>query len=105
MSVKSVVIPAKDGFKLGVFLEKNDLEPSAFAYEDVIAWRIDLHSEGEDTDDVYTRVFPIVLDWEPSLCNQWIIKTPDGKFVIPRDSTFETEEGVISFLEKALLDK
>ena len=66
--------------------------PHSFALLHVIAWEI------ERTADGVHIVTPLTIDGNPDRCsNKWLIKTPDGTYIMQEETEFETEEQALNY--------
>ncbi len=85
------IIKADSGFFVATYIEagsgKTETWPHSFALLHVIAWEI------ERTADGVHIVTPLTIDGNPDRCSdKWLIKTPDGTYIMQEETEFETEE-------------
>ena len=97
------IIKADSGFFVATYIEagsgvlepesgKTETWPHSFALLHVIAWEI------ERTADGVHIVTPLTIDGNPDRCsNKWLIKTPDGTYIMQEETEFETEEQALNY--------
>lgn len=85
------IIPAQSGWQVAFYIEGDETHASSFAYDDIVAWRIDKDTN-RDGEPIIHSPIPITVEGEIAYwTNLWCIKLPTGMYCRPEDGTYRTE--------------
>lgn len=95
------IIKADSGFFVATYIEagsgeleegKTETWPHSFSLRHVIAWEIERMDHGEHI------ITPLTVEGNLDRCsNKWLIKTPDGTYIMREETEFETEEQALNY--------
>jgi hypothetical protein len=110
--VTHTIMAALPGWYIAVFIRGmrgDDGWEDHLSLHPIIAWEIERQQDDgwdrADSDDrnryVWHNATPITIDGNKNHhVRNWAIKTPDGKFVVPGDTTLDNEAEAIEYLRE-----
>lgn len=109
-------IPAQPGWYISILLEAYDEDPASLQDEPVIAWEIERSEEVDHHGASYVSrdARPLTADFElnggtisggVTIGNHWVIKRPDGKYLVPGDCVLDNDAAALAYLVKQVADK
>jgi hypothetical protein len=96
-TVTHAVIPAQPGWYVSI-LDGGDSDD--LRDEPIIAWHVEMEMDNDrDRRHDWRLVTPITSDADVDhMGNEWAIKNPDGKYVVPNACSFDNTEDAIKYL-------
>jgi hypothetical protein len=96
--MSTTVIPAQAGWHLAIFIETGEYQ-GAFDCIPIIAWAIVEDTGDREGDIVLFTTTPITVDMSPPSRNgnPWVIKSPEGKYIFPDDTSCDNERDALQF--------
>jgi hypothetical protein len=91
------IVPAAAGWYLAFWVEPRGQRPAGFRYEPIIAWEL----AGDEVGGKWMT--PIGLEaWDlymPEI-REWVIRSPDGKFMVVGEVIFDREAEALEYFHR-----
>jgi hypothetical protein len=104
-TVTHTVIPALPGWKLAQYIGECDGIAASIVYEHIIAWDVELAVYEDEKHGSLRYLVPLTAHGDEVGSNPQAIKSPDGKFIIQGDRSFDDEAALLEHFNKEAVEE